>query len=190
MPHQISLPREQGDFHLIPVAAGSGGRTGKIIFSVIIGGALLATGIGGAVAAASGGFAGMSSVAAGFAASSGVLGLSYGTLALMGTAFLLGGINMLLTPTPKEVDNKPTAFTFGGPAGISDEGGPVPLVYGEVIWAGVAVASSIRNGSAPFGGGWGGGGAGGGGGYNETNQNVGLLVGGGVDQHDISIRSH
>lgn len=141
--HQVFLPRSQGDFHLVPAMEGGKGRTGKVIFSIVVGGALLATGIGGAVAAGSGGLTG-----AAFGASTGFLGLSYGTVALMGAGMLLGGINQLLTPTPKvnSEEQKTTSFTFDGPGGVTDEGGPIPLVYGEVITGGVTIASSIIDG--------------------------------------------
>jgi predicted phage tail protein len=177
-PHQITLPRADGDFHLIPVAAGAG-RTGKIIFSIVIGGALIATGVGGALAAgaAAGATGTAAGAAAGLAASSAILGLSHGTLILMGASFLLGGINMLLTPTPKEGNGgKPTTFTFGGPANVGDEGVPVPLVYGEVIWGSVPIASSIRTGF----GGWGNGG------YSGWTGSDGVTAGGGRQSFDFN----
>lgn len=143
--HHLPLPRSKGDFHLVPAAEGGKGRTGKIIFSIVVGGALLATGIGGALGATAATVE--AGAATGFAASTGFLGISYGTVALMGAGLLLGGLNQLLTPVPKvNTDQRdPTAFTFGGPAAVDTEGGPIPLVYGEVIYGGVVVASSIRN---------------------------------------------
>ena len=149
--HQVGLPRANGDFHLVPVAYGQG-RTGKMIFSIIVGGALLWTGVGGAL-----GFAALGAGAPiGAVAGAGVLGLSASTTALMGAGLLLGGISMLLAPSVATSTgaSKPTSFTFDGPSGTGNEGGPVPLVYGEIICGGVTIASDIRNGygSVGFGG--------------------------------------
>jgi predicted phage tail protein len=159
--HHLFLPRQTGDFHLVPAAEGAKGRTGKMIFSLVVGGALLATGIGGA---AFGTFAGkMGFMGQALGASTGFLGLSYGTVALIGGAMMLGGLSQLLTPTPTvdSGDSKPTSFTFGGPSQVNEEGGPIPLIYGEVVTSGVTIASSIRDGYGstspydPFGGGGG-----------------------------------
>ena len=141
--HHILMPTT-GDYHLVPVATGGKGRTGKIVLTIVIGGALLATGIGGALGAFGG--------AAGFGASTGFLGLTYGTVALMGAGLLLGGLSMLLTPVPKDrnspgdKDNAPTSFTFDGPVNVLEEGSAVPCLYGELIVGGVAIASDVRSG--------------------------------------------
>jgi predicted phage tail protein len=172
--HHVGMPIS-GDFHLVPVATGGKGRTGKIIFSIIIGGALLATGIGGALGAAALPGTGASlGLGFGLGASSGFLGLSYGTIALMGAGILLGGLNMLLTPTPKDshADQKKTSFTFDGPVNAGDEGLAIPILYGELIVGGVTIASDIRSGqpaSVSGGGGIGGGGT-----------TVGRTIGGGT----------
>jgi predicted phage tail protein len=136
--HQLFLPRSKGDWHLVPALHGGKGGNGKAIFSIIVGGVLLATGIGGALAAGGG--------IAGFAATS-VVGLSYSTLTLIGASFFLGGINQLLTPTPKTdtSDKSPTSFVFGGPDEVDDEGGPIPIVLGEIITGGVKIASAITS---------------------------------------------
>ena len=145
-PHHVIIPVE-GDLHLIPVATGAKSRTAKIIFSVIVGGALLATGIGGALAPlASGGGFGGGAVALGVH-----LGVTYGTVALMGAGLLLGGISMLLTPVPKDPgERKPTSFTFDGPLNAGNEGGPIPLLYGELIVGGVTIASDISSSASGY----------------------------------------
>jgi predicted phage tail protein len=145
--HHVSLPLN-GDFHLIPVAAGGKGRTAKIIFTIIIGGALLATGIGGALGA-------FGAAATGLGVAGTSLSLSFTTLALMGGGLLLGGLSMLLTPTPKDsnADAKKTSFTFDGPVNTADEGSAIPVLYGELIVGGVTIASDVRNGYGTMGGG-------------------------------------
>ena len=136
--HQVGLPRASGDFHLVPVAEGAKGRTGKMILSIVVGGALLATGIGGAAVLGGSGL---------FVAGTSV-GLTYGSIALLGGAFLLGGLSQLLTPSPKvnSGQNEVTSFTFSGPAQTDDEGGPIPLIYGEVVTSGITIASSLLDG--------------------------------------------
>lgn len=144
LPHHLTVPSSRGDWHLVPVIAGGKSRTGKIIFSIIVGGALLATGIGGAISA---GWAG-AGVGGGiqFAASTGVLGLSYGTVALMGASVFLGGISQLLSPVPQTstASKSPTSFSFDGPTEVEDEGGPIHIILGEVITAGIRAAASIE----------------------------------------------
>lgn len=147
-PHQLTVPRSPGEWHLVPAFEGSKSRGFKTIFSIVVGGALLATGIGGALGVlnATGGAAAGVTAANAFAVSSGFLGLSYGTLTLIGASMFLGGLNRVLAPTPKAdtSEKKPTAFGFDGPAEIDDEGGPVPILIGECIISGVRIGSSIE----------------------------------------------
>jgi predicted phage tail protein len=163
---EVLFPTANDNFHLIPEAygRGQGKGTGKMILSIVVGGALLATGIGGAFGAASyagsagaaAGASGASLLAGGFAATAGglagVLGLSYGSLALLGASLFLGGISQLLSPQPQVATDStdggggPTSFTFNTPANIAREGGPVPLVYGKnVRCGGVIIASAIES---------------------------------------------
>lgn len=143
--HHLFVPRSAGDWHLIPVTEGGKSGTAKTIFSIVVGGALLATGIGGAVGA--GAFAsGGASTAVAFGTST-FMGLSYGTITLMGAAVFLGGINQLLAPAPKAdtSEKKPTAWAFDGPGEVDDEGGPIHLILGEVVTGGIRAASSVES---------------------------------------------
>jgi predicted phage tail protein len=171
LPHQYGVPRSNADWHLVPALEGGKGRTGKIIFSIIVGGALLATGIGGAALGAfAPGVTGLGLAGTAFS-------ISFSTMALMGAGIFLGGLSMLLAPVPKTdtAERKPTTFSFDGPGEIDDEGGPIPIIIGEVITGAVRVASAVESSrsfslgqyDAGFGsnGGFGGtGGSGGGGG--------------------------
>jgi predicted phage tail protein len=189
--HHVLMPLN-GDFHLVPVATGGKGRTGKIIFSIIIGGALLATGIGGALGAF-GGVASGATLGAGLGTSIGFMGISYGTVALMGAGLLLGGLSMLLTPTPKtdNSERKQTSFTFDGPVNTNDEGSAIPLLYGELIVGGVTIASDIRNGLASTGtGGTGGKGSTGTGGTGAITGDSGVTVGGGSTGFHFHVNSY
>jgi predicted phage tail protein len=125
--HALAVPRSKGDWHLVPVLEGAKGGTFKTIFSIIVGGALLFTGIGGAVA--------------------GAVGLSTSTITTMGMGLLLGGISQLLAPTPKTdtSEKKPTSFSFDGPSEVGDEGGPIPLLFGELVIGSFPIASSVES---------------------------------------------
>jgi predicted phage tail protein len=139
--HQINVPRSRGEWHMIPAMSGASKGTMKIIFDVVVGGALLATGIGGALGAFGAGATGL-----GVAGTS--LSMSFTTMALMGTGLLLGGLNMLMSPTPKSntANNTPTSFSFGGPSETDAEGGPVPLLLGgPIMVSGVRIGSSLTS---------------------------------------------
>jgi predicted phage tail protein len=140
LPHQYTVPQSNGDWHLIPAMQGSKSRSLKTVFSVVVGGALLATGVGGAAFGAFG-----AAPSATFATSTGFLGLSYGSVALLGASLFLGGINQLLAPSPttSTEERTPTSFGFDGPSEIEDEGGAIPIIIGEVITGPVRVAASI-----------------------------------------------
>lgn len=154
---EVLFPSANDNFHLIPEAYGraQGKSTGKMILSIIVGGALLATGIGGAlgsVATVTHGGGLTTYAAAGFGATAGglagVLGMTYGSMALLGASLFLGGISQLLSPQPQvstESDG-PTSFTFSKPLNIAREGGAIPLVYGKnVRCGGVVIASAISS---------------------------------------------
>lgn len=146
LPHQLAVPAATGDWHLIPVMSGGKSGTFKTILTVVVGGALLATGIGGALGA--GAFAaGGASTATAFATTTGFLGLSYGTVALMGASLFLSGINQLLSPTQTTDTSakKPTSFSFDGPGEVDDEGGPIPIIIGEVLTGPVRIAAAITS---------------------------------------------
>ena len=52
-------------------------------------------------------------------------------LAAMGATMILGGIAAMLAPTPQNGGSE-TSYNFSGPQNNTDQGGPVPLIYGKV----------------------------------------------------------
>lgn len=119
----------QGALHIVPVVAGSK-RAGllKIVLGVVlIGAAFVLT--GGTLAAAIG-------------AQGTLLGGITGTqVALFGAAMALAGVSSLLTPQEKKKEQSDdSSFTMTGPGNTTDQGVPVPLVYGEVITGGVLIS--------------------------------------------------
>lgn len=143
-----------GDIHFIPVPQGAGGGGGKGIFKIVLGVALIAAAFFFApVAAAGTGFLGANLGATMF------LGMSYGSMALMGLGMVLTGVAQLLTPTPETpqddtvlgdyslTDAQPTnaksSFLYNGVLNTEDEGACVPVVYGRVMCGTIVMNGSI-----------------------------------------------
>lgn len=135
--HKLLRPWGDRDteFHLVPAVQGAGGNGGaaKIIVGVlIIVAAIVAPYALGAFAA---GGLGMGASAIGVA---GVA--TFGQIAAMGAMIALGGIAMMISPQAKAADagtreaaDQRQSFMFNGPVNSVEQGGPVPLIYGEVI---------------------------------------------------------
>jgi predicted phage tail protein len=108
----INFNSMQRPIHIIPAIAGSksgGGKGGKGMILAIIGIALLAVATMGAAGFLGGAALGAGTLTAGFAASTGILGITWGTVALFGGALALAGISQLLSPTPKDDAKKTMA---------------------------------------------------------------------------------
>jgi predicted phage tail protein len=120
------------DLHILPYVAGSkrGGLLKIILGVVLIGAAFALTG---------------GALATGIGATGSLLGGITGTqVALFGAAMALAGISSLLTPEEKaEKEDGSASFTMAGPGSTSDQGAPVPLVYGEVITGGVLISGGV-----------------------------------------------
>jgi predicted phage tail protein len=132
--------------HIVPATQPHGDSS---VFSIIGGVAL----IGAAIALSP--FTAGASFAAAMATVS-ALGVSYGSIALVGGTMVLAGIAGLLTPTPQtQPGEQPTdlaprpedrpSFFFQGVTNNSVQGGPVPLVFGTHLTGSVVVSGSINN---------------------------------------------
>lgn len=125
----------RGDLHIVPVVVGSrnkgGGALKTILGVALVGIAIFAS--GGTLAAP---LAGMST------AIPGLMGFTWGNLALMGGAIALAGVSSMISPTekPKKRDD---SYAFNGPMNVSQQGVAVPLVYGECMVGSVTISSSI-----------------------------------------------
>ena len=129
-----ALPMTTGaaTIHIEPVIAGAGD-----VFKVIAGIALVATAF----------------IAPGLGATAfTVLGstITYGNIALFGIALTLSGVGGLLAPTPGVSDygerERPDArpsFVFNGAVNTIEQGGPVPLVYGQHRVGSVVVSGGL-----------------------------------------------
>lgn len=130
------------EFHIIPALEGSGGRVGAII-KVVVGVALIATGIGAAAGAAT---------LASAAFSIGAVAVTWGGIAATGLAITLAGISSLLSPradmSPQNYEalepaDQRASFLFTGPKNQSQQGAAVPLVYGLVRAGSIVVSTGL-----------------------------------------------
>ena len=136
---EIHHPIGQEDIHIVPVIAGAGGGTGKILLgAALIGGAFLFTPL------TAGSFFSPIVAQGSFAAA---LPMTKAAVAL-GGALILSGVSDMLFPTPKmpqfssEQDPR-LSFSLSGTQQTSRAGTPVPLVYGEIFTGSVVISSSI-----------------------------------------------
>ena len=131
--------------HVVPATQPEGGGKGKAIGSIIVGVILI-----GAAVVATGG------LAAAFATPL-ALGMSYGSVVLMGASMVLGGLSTLLTqsPTPDAAtdraapDDRPS-FLFNGVTNNSQQGGPVPLVFGTHLVGSVVINAGLNAEDVPY----------------------------------------
>lgn len=125
-------------FSITPVVAGAGK-----IGSIILGVALL-----GIALAATGGLAGIGiagSAGATMSTGIGFLGLTYGNIAFMGVALVLGGVAQMLAPTPKAPDSpeKKENPYFNGAVNATQQGVSVPVGYGRAIVGSAVISAGI-----------------------------------------------
>jgi predicted phage tail protein len=118
------------DVHIVPIVEGAGGNS-KGVITAVLGVALVGLSFGMALPATGGLAAGMQM------AVPGTFGLmTWGQVGLMGGILALGGISQILSPAPKvsnynDREQKQTTWLFSGPVNRTEQGGAVPLVYGE-----------------------------------------------------------
>jgi predicted phage tail protein len=122
-----------GQLHIVPIVAGSASGIGKILAGV----ALVALAV----------FMPASIGALGFA------GLTVsGVTATIGFSLALGGVAMMLAPSPTlsggsaaapaSADRK-DSFLFGGQDNVTTQGGPVPSVYGKFRTGSVVISAGL-----------------------------------------------
>tara|TARA_Y100000592_G_scaffold30085_1_gene47946 strand:- start:2879 stop:3529 length:651 start_codon:yes stop_codon:yes gene_type:complete len=145
-PEQLHYPMAADDVvKVIPVISGAGGRgVGAILAGAVLIGIAAASGGAGLFAGGSLGF--------GFTGAGGAAAATFGTkLAVaagnLGLALTLGGIAQMLTPVPKQFDpgeaDPSGGFAFSGLQNVSQEGIPVPVVYGEMIVGSVVLSTGL-----------------------------------------------
>ena len=142
-PEQLHYPMAADDVvKIIPVVSGAGGRgLGQILLgAALIGAAVFFAPTAAGVAA--GGQAGfLGATGTGFLSAS--LSAAAGNL---GLALALGGIATMITPVPQQPEapgEGQGGFAFSGAINTSQEGIPVPVVYGEMIVGSVVLSTRL-----------------------------------------------
>jgi len=136
---EIHHPIGKEDIHIVPVIAGAGGTTGKILLgAALIGGAFLFTPL--TTASFFSPIVAPGSFAAAMPITKAAIGL--------GGALLLSGVSDMLFPLPKlpsfESEEDPRlSFSFSGTQQTGRAGTPVPLVYGEIFTGSVVISGSV-----------------------------------------------
>ena len=144
-PEQLHYPLADGDVvKVIPVVSGAGGRgIGAFLLGATLIGAAIFTG------GASLGLTGFSSNAiVGVSSSSFIAtGAAAAVAGNLGLALALGGIAQMITPVPPQPPDAPGegrgGFAFSGIENTSQEGIPVPVVYGEMIVGSVVLSTKL-----------------------------------------------
>ena len=132
---ELAHPIGQSDLHFVPVIAGAGGTTKKILLGAVL--------IGVGIASGGTGFA--LNATQGFGFFGGSLAATAGNI---GVALVLSGVSDMLTPTPKPVDfsseqDPRISFKFSGIQNTSRAGTPVPIVYGEIFTGSVVISAGV-----------------------------------------------
>ncbi len=143
---ELAYPAGNDDIKIVPVLAGAGGNTTRILLGVALIAVAIAVptvgmGLGGATGFGAGAAAGAGATAtASFASTMVALGGN------IGIALVLSGVAGLLTPTPKlpESQDDPTnSFSFSGIQQTNRAGTAVPVCYGEVLTGSVVVSAEV-----------------------------------------------
>ena len=134
---ELTHPIGQSDLHFVPVIAGAGGTTKKILGGI----ALIGVGI------ASGGAGFLASGGLGFGSTTGAFSIA-ALAGNVGIGLALSGVSDMLTPTPKTPDfsseqDPRLSFQFSGLQNTSRAGTPVPIVYGEIFTGSVVISAGV-----------------------------------------------
>jgi predicted phage tail protein len=126
--------------HFVPATAARGSDIADVglivVGTILVAGAIIATG----------------GLAAAYATPL-VLGLTYGSLVTVGVGLVATGIVGLLTPNPAaqgqstdqaRPDDRPSFF-FNGVVNNTQQGGPVPLVFGTHLVGSVVISGSLNS---------------------------------------------
>lgn len=133
---ELNMNFSENQWHIMPVAAGSGGKAG--ILTMVLGVMLIAA----AVMLGPVGWGAMG--LAGAPLLSGTVAMNVG---LLGVSLLLGGISAMLTPqmdyNTREVEEKPS-YLFNGPVNATQPGLTIPVAYGETFIGSITVSGGLE----------------------------------------------
>ena len=141
-PEQLHYPMAADDVvKVIPVVSGAGGRgIGQILLGAALIGAAVFLGPTAAAVQAGGNAGFLGATGSGFL--SATASVAAGNV---GLALTLGGIAQMITPVPSqpEFGEGQGGFAFSGIENTSQEGVPVPVVYGEMIVGSVVLSTKL-----------------------------------------------
>lgn len=130
------------EVHIYPITAGSKGGGKAILGILLLGVAVFMTG-GAALGI------GAAAFGTGLTAGAGAtLSLTLaGTVAAFGASMLLGGVAMMLSPTPGSDygsrEDTTQSFLFNGVQNTTEQGGPIPLIYGRFMVGSKVVSAAV-----------------------------------------------
>jgi predicted phage tail protein len=151
-PQWLAIRLGDQPLHIVPATGAAGGDgVGKVVAGVVlIGATILTAGLAApAGLAAFGTFAGASAALG----ASAFAGVTYGSIALLGVSMLAAGVVGLLSPAPG-VQQQATdmaapqdrpSFLFNGVTNNTQQGGPVPLVFGTHLVGSVVVSAGLNS---------------------------------------------
>jgi predicted phage tail protein len=137
---EVNHPIGQQDIYFVPVIAGAGRGTGKILLGAAL--------IGLAIINPSVGFGlGPQGLGGGFATASGAFSIT-AFAGNIGIGLVLMGVSEMLTPLPKQKDfsseqDPRLSYNFSGTQNTSRAGTPVPICYGEIITGSVVISGAV-----------------------------------------------
>jgi predicted phage tail protein len=140
---ELHYPAGQEEVRIVPVVAGAGGSTGKILAGIALIGISLALPGGGLFGASAFGAFGGPIAAAGTLTTVGTV------LSAVGASLVLGGVAQLLSPVPKVAQGLDTqsdprkSYNFSGIQQTSRQGIPVPVVYGKTLTGSVVISAGV-----------------------------------------------
>lgn len=148
-PREVNMNLGELPIHIVPSTrprGGDGASVGKIVAGVVL--------IGAAIAFAPAAAAGAGFLGAEMGAGIGFMGMTYGSVAMLGASMVLGGVAALMTQPPKVMaQDQPTAqarpedrpsFLFNGAVNNSQQGSPVPLVFGEHLVGSIVILAGLN----------------------------------------------
>ena len=128
----VFMNYKKGDFHICPEVCGAGGGLGGI-FAAVLGAVLMVVSI--------------------WVPPAGVFGMQLLTGSMvfgLGLAMFASGILQMLSPTPeipdysgREKPDERPSYLFDGPVNTTEQGGPIPLIYGEVLVGSTIISTSL-----------------------------------------------
>ena len=152
---ELHQPWRKGeeDFHIVPVVRGRGrgGSVAKIVVGIVLIAASVVT--AGAASSVAGMFTGeymAGAVAGHLMGATAFAGISYGTIAALGAMVVLGGIAQAISPQPKTGDysqrespDQRSSYLFNQVVNTVEQGGAVPLIYGETLVGSQVIAMGM-----------------------------------------------